>query len=180
MATKVKNRPTRTYVTGAVTRGLRYIAVAGVGALCVYVGLTYDSLPDTVPTHFDFAGEADDWGPKWTVLVLLGVSILTVGLVAWLSARPRWFNYPGDLTETNAQFMYREGERMLVWISVALVAVFYGVILSIYEIDSPLLVLGLIALPAITITGLIRTSLAADKRPEQSSGAESTFKNLNW
>ena len=25
----------------------------------------WDRLPDTVPTHFNIHGEADDWGPKW-------------------------------------------------------------------------------------------------------------------
>lgn len=179
MTTKLKDRPVRTYATGVVTRALRYGALVGVAALGVYVAFTYGELPDTVPTHFDFTGEADDWGSKSTVLILLAINIAMVGLMTWLSARPRWFNYPGDITEANAQFMYREGERMMVWLSLALVVVFYGAILSIYETDNPFLVLGLISMPALTMTGLIRLSFAGDKKPAQESGVQSTIKNLN-
>lgn len=180
MSSKLKDRPARTYTTGPVTRGLRYVAPVGVGVLSLYVVFTQDGLPDIVPTHFGFTGEADDWGPKWTVWVLLGVNILLVGLITWLSTRPRWFNYVSEITEDNAQHLYREGERMFVWMNVALMVVSYGVILSIYEIDSPLLVLGMIALPAITISSLIRMSLAADKKPANDGGLESTIQNLNW
>ena len=180
MSTKVKDRPARTYVTGAVTRALRHVALVGVIVLSVYVALTYDALPERVPTHFGFTGEADAWGPKWTIWVLLGVNVLLVGLITWFSTRPRWFNYVSDITDDNAQSLYREGERMLVWMNLGILVVFVGVILSTYEVDSPFVVLGLIALPAITITALIRMSMAADKKPAQESGVESTLKNLNW
>ena len=164
MSSKLKDLPARTYTTGTATRALRYVALVGVGGLCLYVASTYGDLPETVPTHFGFTGEADAWGSKSSLWALLGINVLMVGLIAWLSTRPRWFNYLSDITEDNAQHLYREGERMLVWINLALVVVSYGAILSIYEIDSPLLVLGIIALPAITITALIRMSFAGDAR----------------
>jgi len=180
VSTKLKDRPARTYTTGKMTRALRYVAVIGVGALSMYVAFTYDGVPDTVPTHFGFTGEADDWGPKWSIWVLLGINVLMVGLIAWLSTRPQWLNYVSDITDDNAQRLYREGERMMVWMSVAIMVLSYGTVLSIYEIDTPLLVVGLIALPAITITSLIRMSLAADKKPAQDGPLDSTIKNVNW
>ncbi|WP_428235920.1 SdpI family protein [Gracilimonas sp.] len=30
-----------------------------------------DKVPETVPTHFNLQGEADDYGPKWTILYML-------------------------------------------------------------------------------------------------------------
>lgn len=180
MSTKMADRPARTYITGPVTRALRYVALAGAGALVAYVAFTYEALPDTVPTHFDFTGEADDWGHKSTIWVLLGVNVVMVALLAWLSTRPRWFNYVSDITGDNAQYLYREGERMMVWVNLAVVAVFYGAVLSIYEVDNPFLVIGLVTMPALVITSLIRMSLAGDKKPAQEGGIESTFKNLNW
>lgn len=180
MPTKIADRPARTYITGPVTRTLRYVALAGVGVLIGYVAFTYETLPDTVPTHFNFTGEADDWGPKSTIWVLLGINVVMAALLAWLSTKPRWFNYVSEITDDNAQCLYREGERMMVWLSLAVPLVFCGAVLSIYEIDNPLLILGLIALPAITITGLIRMSVVADKKPKADTSTESVFKNLNW
>lgn len=46
--------------------------------------LLWDQLPDEVPTHFNFKGEADDWGPKWMnaiMLPLIGVGLYVLLLV---------------------------------------------------------------------------------------------------
>lgn len=171
-----KERPARTYATGPVTRALRYAALGGVGALCVYVALTYSSLPNIVPTHFGFSGEADSWGSKSSVWTLLGINVVMVAGIAGFSTRPRWFNYVSEITEENAQRLYREGERMMVWIGVAIMVLSWGMALSIYDVDNPLMVLGLIALPAITIAGLIRMSLAADSKPAQDEASDSAIK----
>ena len=50
-----------------------------------------DVLPDQVPIHFNFKGEADDWGPKWVnaiALPLLGIG-LYLQLVAVRSIDPK-------------------------------------------------------------------------------------------
>ena len=39
-----------------------------------------DRVPDTVPTHFNLQGEADDYGPKWIILYMLPA----LGLVIYL------------------------------------------------------------------------------------------------
>lgn len=171
MSTKVKDRPTRSYKTGPVTRALRYVALVGVLVLSAYVALTYDALPEQVPTHFNFTGEADAWGPKSTIWVLIAINIVMVAGIAGLSTRPRWFNYPSGVTEDNAQFMYREGERMLVWMNLAIWVLFTGAILSIYEIETPFVALGMIAILALMITGLIRIALAGDKKSQSTEAA---------
>lgn len=180
MATKVKDRPARTYLTGKVTRALRFVALTGVGVMALYVAFTYGELPDTVPTHFDFTGEADDWGPKWTIWVLVGTNAVMVALATWLSTRPRWFNYLSEITVDNAQDLYREGERLMVWVSLAVMVVFCGAILSIYEMENPFVVLGLIALPAVIITALIRMSLVDTKWQNQGSMSQRVRKNFHW
>ncbi|UBH06911.1 hypothetical protein K8P10_002422 [Leucobacter sp. Psy1] len=111
------DRPARTYVTGKWTRGLRISAlgVAGISAASILIG--YASLPETIPTHFDFAGRPDGWGHKSSVLVILGIlGAMTAGIV-WLSHHPRVFNYPVPITEFNAQAVYRVGEQTMVWVS---------------------------------------------------------------
>lgn len=46
----------------------------------------YPSLPDTVPTHWGFDGQADGWGPKSTILVLCA---LPLGILLLLAVIPR-------------------------------------------------------------------------------------------
>src|SRR5699024_8752206 len=55
-----------------------------------------------------------------------GAHVALVISLAWLSTRPRLFNRPVELTPGNAQSVYREGERMMVCLLVALVVIHLG------------------------------------------------------
>lgn len=153
----VKDRPAADYERGRVTAALRVLgpATAAIGVAIIVVG--YGGLPATVPTHFGIAGEADDFGPRWSVLVLAGIWIVVQGGVALLAANPRAFNYPMPVTPANAQRLYREGERMMVWLGVAVAATFAGITLSI--VGAPggaLTVLGVAATFAAMVVGIVR------------------------
>src|SRR5690606_6125189 len=52
-----------------------------------------NNLPNEIPTHYNFAGEVDDWGPKWFIWTLP-----ITGLVIWIGISimekfPHTFNY---------------------------------------------------------------------------------------
>ena len=47
--------------------------IAGIAGLVLLIGLPwyfYNNLPDEIPTHFGFAGFADDWGAKKSIWLL--------------------------------------------------------------------------------------------------------------
>lgn len=44
--------------------------------------LFYPGLPDTVPVHWGFDGQADGWGPKYTILILCALPLLILLLLA--------------------------------------------------------------------------------------------------
>lgn len=47
----------------------------------------WNDLPDIVPTHFNAAGEADDWGPKWINAILIpSIGIVTYLMLVFLPA----------------------------------------------------------------------------------------------
>lgn len=152
------DRPPVTFERGPVTAFLRLLgpAIAAIGVLGIAVG--YVGLPPTIPTHFGLTGEADSFGPRWSVLVLAAVWIVMQAGIAILAARPRLFNYPAPVTPANAQQLYREGERLMVWIGVALAATFAGMSLSLFGMSGiPLTVLGVIALVVVTLVGVVRS-----------------------
>lgn len=157
LLTKPK-RPARTFRTGPITRGLRWFSVLASLAITAWILVRYPSLPDTVATHFDLSGQADDWGPRWSILVLAGVMLLMSLGIAALSTRPRSFNYPSEITASNAQAVYREGERMLVWTLLGTVLIYVGIAWATLESGGDLLlVVGLVVLVAASIIGIIRT-----------------------
>ncbi|TXK55628.1 DUF1648 domain-containing protein [Salinibacterium sp. dk5596] len=158
-----RERPPAEFVSGPVTRALRWLSVGmpAVGAAVLLA--VYGSLPEVVPTHFGFTGEADAWGPRWNVLVLAGVWLaMSAGLVA-LSRFPRVFNYPVPVTEENAQRLYREGARMTVWTAFGCSVIFGGAVASMLGWSAgPVIVAGILVLLAALFGGIARMMLVAD------------------
>jgi hypothetical protein len=129
--------------------------MALIGVVAMVIG--YLGLPEIVPTHFGITGDADAYGPRWNVLVLAGIWAGMQALFGLLATKPRLFNYPVPVTSENAQRLYREGERMLVWLGVALAAIFAGIGLLLFGLPGSLLTaLGGAATVVITIVGVVR------------------------
>ena len=157
----VKNRPAPDYVTGPVTRGLQNASLLGIIALTAYILWRYPSLPEVVPTHFDFTGQPDDFGSRTSVLWLAGIMLVVGVLMAWASTKPNVLNYPGDITEANAQRLYREGERLMVWVLAGVAVVYLGIVLQTFaDTGSAVLIVGLVVLMGSTLAGLVRMVIA--------------------
>lgn len=124
------DRPKRTYVTGPVTKGLRIVALGITGVTLIGVVVGYAALPDEIATHFNVQGEADAWGSKSSIIWLTAMFVAMVGGLTWLSHHPRVFNYPTEITEMNAQRLYRVGEQMMVGVNVSLAITFAGLVVS--------------------------------------------------
>ena len=80
-------------------RILELVALAmGVG-MVVLTGVLYSKAPDTVPTHFNWAGDADSWGGKGFYWIL--AAIMLVGMIICASAayNRRLVNLPIRLKE---------------------------------------------------------------------------------
>ncbi len=87
----------------------------------------YSSLPETIPTHFNAAGEADGFGSKVSLIALPVIaSVLFIGLTI-LNRFPHIFNYPTAITQDNALRQYTLATRMLRYLKLVLVMVFGGI-----------------------------------------------------
>lgn len=158
MAGTLQERPARTYVTGPVTGWIRRLSIA-VTLLCtITVAVLYWTLPETVATHFNIAGEADDWGPRGSVWLLVGIfTAMNLGM-SFLSRHPRAFNYPVTITEGNAQGLYRAGEQLMVWIVASCTLLYVGITGATLEVFSPTVILvpAVVCMFASLIVGLVR------------------------
>ena len=86
----------------------------------------YFDLPDTIPTHFNLQGEADDFGHKSTLWIIPVLSTaLYFGMGFFVThMKPSNINYPIKVTEKNAPRLYALGLRMLVIINLVTVVAF--------------------------------------------------------
>jgi uncharacterized membrane protein len=83
-------------------------------------------LPDTVPTHFNLRGEADDFGSKSTLWLLPSISLLTYFLMSTIiiKMKPWNYNYPTKVTEKNAPRLYAMTIQMMARLNLGIVLLF--------------------------------------------------------
>lgn len=167
-------RPVRTYRTGTATRTARRLALLADAAIVAWTLVRFTSLPEMIPVHFDASGTADRVGERSSLLWLTLLMVALVILLAWLSARPRLFNLPVELTPGNAQAVYREGERMMVCLLAGTVVIHLGVVLVMmgYGAGFPLLIAGGALGLLVTPITLVRIGTVAH-RVDDAADAES-------
>jgi len=82
------------------------LSVLGVLAGVVLVLWYWPSLPTSIPTHFNAAGEADGWGGKGMLWLLPGITVVVVPFMLLLQRMPWIANTPIAIDETNARRQY--------------------------------------------------------------------------
>lgn len=92
----------------------------------------YFSMPETIPTHFNFKGEADDYGNKLTIFLLPAISTVITAGMTWLSKYPGKFNYPVKITEENEQKQQKSALRLIRTLKMNINLVF---ILVVYQVN---------------------------------------------
>ncbi len=94
--------------------------------------VSYASLPDEVPTHFNHRSEADDYGNKQSIWLILGLDILIYSMLSWLSYKPQYMNYGlSTVKEENKEELYKIGSEMTQVINLILVFIFLFLVLNV-------------------------------------------------
>lgn len=101
----------------------------GISIIClissiIYVFLCYQNLPETIPTHFNAQGDADNWGSKNTVFIMPGIAIILFIGLYFLSKFPHFYNYTVEVTEENGPRIYREANLFMTIINLEIVFIF--------------------------------------------------------
>lgn len=164
MSVKVRDRPERTYRTGPFTRMVRLLSLLVIAMVTVGTIYLFPALPETIPAD---GAEESGSDSRSSVLWLSGLMVALAGLLAWLSFRPRLFNYPAELTEENAQAVYREGERMMVALLAAQAVLHLGLVMLLIggggAAGEVFAGCGVVGMVAISFGGIIRLSRVADR-----------------
>ncbi len=115
---KIKPEPT------ALDRLLEMAGYAMLAFIWIVTLYFYRKLPETIPTHFNATGTADDYGSKSSVFLLpvLG-TVLFIG-ISILNRFPHIFNYPVKITPENALRQYTMATRMIRVLKLSVLIVF--------------------------------------------------------
>ena len=79
----------------------------------ILVMVSYQSLPDIIPSHFNFKGEVDGYGEKSTIIIPLMIHIGMTILLFWIGNHPEKHNYSVTITEENQSAQYALSSRLM-------------------------------------------------------------------
>ena len=88
----------------------------------VLVSVSWSSLPEEIPIHFDLEGQADRIGSKQTIWLLPVISLLLVLMFEWID-RSVLNRLPMNESPTFKQEL-RLSKRMMYWLSLFFSAIF--------------------------------------------------------
>lgn len=93
--------------------------------LLVFVFYFY--LPDTIPTHYNLYGDADDFGSKSNIWVLPILNLILFYTLTFVikKIKPWQMGYPIKVTDTNAPTLYHLNLKMLVSLTFGISVVFF-------------------------------------------------------
>lgn len=92
-------------------RILEGLAAAALIVLLILPALYYGELPESIPAHFNAAGEADGYGGKWTIFLLSFIGLAVYALLTFINSRPYILNFPVKITPENTERQYRLAAR---------------------------------------------------------------------
>lgn len=93
--------------------------------LFLYPALIWSKIPDEIPTHYNFAGEADAFGSKTSVLIPSLIGGLLYGLLIFVGHFPDIWNVPVKITAENKDWVYRNVKSLLSTINFLVMLVYF-------------------------------------------------------
>ena len=95
---------------GPSTRWQRVLGVIAPALLLgtiLFVLIRWRSLPERIPTHFNFAGEIDGYGGRWILLTMPLFGLVMDGVLALVGRFPKSWNTGTRVTLYNRVRVYR-------------------------------------------------------------------------
>lgn len=109
----------------------RVLDITSIILLCLLWGFviySYNTLPETIPTHFNAGGQPDGYGKKSTLFILPVLATLIYFGMGWLSRYPYKFNYTVNINEENAAGQYKLATRLLRVLKTVVLIIFLSIV----------------------------------------------------
>jgi uncharacterized membrane protein len=118
------SQPKITIIPKPVDRIMDFAIISGMVLLIILPLYYFPKLPETVPIHYNFWGEADGFGNKNTLLILPPIGLLVGLILLWINKYPHIFNFPVEVNSKNARHLYTLGQRMIRIMNIVTIIIF--------------------------------------------------------
>jgi uncharacterized membrane protein len=92
---------------------LEFVAFAFLLILIILPLVYFKTLPETVPVHFNSAGQPDGYGSRSSLMLLPLIGAFMYLLMTILEAFPHIYNFPVEITPENAHIQYQIATRLI-------------------------------------------------------------------
>jgi len=92
---------------------VKFIGIVGLITLIALPVIYFNALPDIIPVHFGFNGQADGFGTKDVIWIMPLLGSMLYLAMSLLNKHPHIFNYRQKVTEDNAERLYRTATKMM-------------------------------------------------------------------
>ncbi len=136
-----------------------YQRIAGILAPVIHAGvflfiaLRWHTLPEQVPTHYDFAGNVTAWGSRWTLLIMPAIGLVTDIAMTILLRFPRSWNAGVKITVFNKARVFKLIRDMIADLRISLALLFAFITVWILRLSQtfPGWVLSAVMIPLIIV-----------------------------
>lgn len=119
------NRPVIKLELGPADLILEILAIISLLAFLGFTLYYYSRLPDTIPTHFDTAGNPDGYSGKDTFWAIPAVAFVFYTILTLFNRVPEKFNFPVKITPANVYRQYLLAVRLIRYLKLTLVLMFF-------------------------------------------------------
>ena len=121
---------------------LEAIGILGLVLLITLPLIYFNELPETIPRHFGVFGKPNGFSGKAFIWFLPTIGITTYLGLLWLNRRPDAFKYPQEVTDENAERLYKIATRTIRVLNAVVIVTFayitYSIIHTAFEDQSGL------------------------------------------
>ena len=100
------------------------ISLLSVVGIVLYVIITWKSIPDMIPGHYNIAGEIDKYSSKNSIWILIVVQILLFTMMSVLERFPNIWNTGVKITEENRERVYTNLRNMQTYLKMMIMIYF--------------------------------------------------------
>lgn len=100
------------------------ISLLSVVGIVLYVIITWKSIPDMIPGHYNIAGEIDKYSSKNSIWILIVVQILLFTMMSVLERFPNIWNIGVQITEENRERVYTNLRNMQTYLKMMIMIYF--------------------------------------------------------
>ena len=133
---------------------MNIIGVLALLGFTLFVIIMWSQIPDQIPTHYNFAGEADGYGGKGSLIFMMVLAWFVFILITVLMRFPNTWNMPVKVTADNKARLYSITRAMLEVVKM-LTSLLFAVMLINAAIATPMPRFILIALIAAMLLSII-------------------------